>query len=135
MEWQKQALYKDFLTSLEDAAVGLAPLCPETPFSRGKSFGKVLAYLDRGVPVVGSDACEHGAFFDTDSGVITNNEAAWVTAIARLLEDAPRRAALAGCARSAFGRRLTAGAAAARLDRALRCGVVDTRQGARVAGG
>ena len=68
VEWRATSGYARYLRSFDDVAVGLAPLAPETPFSRGKSFGKVLAYLDRGAAVVASDAGEHGAIFDGRNG-------------------------------------------------------------------
>jgi len=113
VEWWKACPYRDYLDSFGDVAVGLAPLCPETPFSRGKSFGKVLAYLDRGVVVVGSDAGEHGAFFTGETGVITDDEAAWVDGIVRLLDAAAIRQEIAGAARECFAARLSVAAAAA----------------------
>ena len=113
--WRETARYRDYLASFDDVAVGLAPLCPETPFSRGKSFGKVLAYLDRGVPVVGSDACEHGAFFTRETGVITNDVEEWAVAIAQLLADTAERQVILGMAYGAFQRQLATAAAARSL--------------------
>lgn len=95
VEWRETCQYSDYLASFDDVALGLAPLCPEAPFSRGKSFGKVLAYFDARVPVIGSDACEHGAFFDDKTGVITNDTARWVKAGLALLENASARQAMA----------------------------------------
>ena len=63
VEWVRSCGYSDYLRHLDDVSLGMAPLSDQSPFSRGKSFGKVLAYLDRHVPVLASDACEHGAFF------------------------------------------------------------------------
>lgn len=115
LEWRSRSPYATYLNSFEDVAVGLAPLCPETPFSRGKSFGKVLAYLDRKVAVVASDAGEHGAFFSPRTGVVTNEPEAWVAAITGLLNDPSQRAALSGAATQAFHDRLSLRATAARL--------------------
>ena len=36
----------------EDVAVGLHPIAPDNPWSQGKSFGKILAYLVADVAVV-----------------------------------------------------------------------------------
>lgn len=112
IEWVENCRYDAYLASFDDVAIGLAPLSLETPFSRGKSFGKVLAYLDRRVPVVGSDACEHGAFFTPGTGVITNDSAAWVDALDRLLGDVSARQSMAEAAHGAFLERLTTKAAA-----------------------
>lgn len=119
VEWCRTSRYRDYLASFDDVAVGLAPLCPESPFSRGKSFGKVLAYLDRNVPVVGSDACEHGRFFTADTGVITNDPEAWADGVVALLGTASMREAMAEQAFAAFVARLSTTAAAARVDAVL----------------
>ncbi|MEM9843185.1 MAG: glycosyltransferase [Pseudomonadota bacterium] len=119
VEWVESCGYDAYLASFDDVAVGLAPLAPETPFSRGKSFGKVLAYLDRQVPVVGSASGEHGQFFTDKTGVITNDLAAWVDALDRLLGDASERQAMAEAAHGAFLDRLTTRAAAAAMDAVL----------------
>lgn len=116
LEWHPPMAYADYLASFDDVAVSLAPLCPETPFSRGKSFGKVLAALDRKVPVVGSDACEHGRFFKPETGVITNHPDAWVSSIVGLLSDPERRQGIADRAFDAFCDRLTVKAAARKID-------------------
>lgn len=128
LEWHPPMPYAAYLTSFDDVAVSLAPLCPDTPFSRGKSFGKVLAALDRKVPVVGSDACEHGAFFQPDTGIITNDVDLWVSSIIDLLSDPARRQGLADRAFRAFGEALTVQAAALRADEVLSGVICDGAQ-------
>ena len=125
VEWCKTLRYRDFLQSLDDVRVGLAPLCPETPFSRGKSFGKVLAYLDRGVPVVASDACEHGAFFTRATGVVSNDPEVWSRAIVRMIGDGALRRRMADAAFNDFRARLTDEVSARQADRLLRAIVSD----------
>ena len=120
VEWRARASYDTYLASFDDVAVGLAPLCPETPFSRGKSFGKVLAYLDRKVPVIGSDAGEHDAFFTVDTGEITNDRAAWGRRLLSLLDDPVRRQLQADAAFQAFQTRLQSAVAVRRVDEVLR---------------
>ncbi len=119
VEWCPKMAYRDFLASLDDVAIGLAPLSPETPFSRGKSFGKVLAYLDRGVPVIGSEACEHPAFFTPETGVITNAAEFWVAAIGRLLTAPAARQSMADAGFEAFRSRLSVSAASERVSAVL----------------
>lgn len=119
-EWRKKARYRDYLASFDDVAVGLAPLCPAAPFVRGKSFGKVLGYMDRHVPVMASDVCEHGAFFDEKTGVISNDPDVWVNALDRLLGDAAARQTMAEAAFARFRQRLSIGEAARRVDGILR---------------
>lgn len=120
VEWVEARKYGDYLASFDDVAVGLAPLSSETPFSRGKSFGKVLAYLDRKVPVIASDACEHGAFFTSKTGVVTNDRNLWVAAAIRLLDDPDLRTEIADAAHDAFRHRLSLDTAARMTDRILR---------------
>ncbi len=113
VDWYPSCSYGAYLASFDDVAIGLAPLCPDAPFSRGKSFGKVLGYLDRGVAVVGSDAGEHGAFFAAETGVITNDETLWVAEILRLLRAPDARQQMACAARADFKQALSVDAAAA----------------------
>lgn len=120
VEWWPRRSYRDYLRSFDDVSVGLAPLCTETPFSRGKSFGKVLAYLDRQVPVIGSDAGEHDAFFGPDTGVISNDPDFWVDRAAGLLGDADARARISAMAYRDFCSMLSIPAAAQGIDRVLR---------------
>ena len=119
VEWCKTSSISDYLASFDDVAIGLAPLATEAPFSRGKSFGKVLAYLDRAVPVVGSDACEHGRFFTPKTGVLSNDATHWVDALDRLLRDAAARQSMANAAFKAFQDRLSVAAAASGTDKVL----------------
>ena len=129
VEWLRTASYSDYLASFDDVALGLAPLCPEAPFNRGKSFGKVLAYLDREVPVLASVAGEFPAFFTPGLGVMSNAPGTWVSEGARLLGDPAARQAMAHAARAAFERQLSARAAATRMNRLLRrVSAVELRQ-------
>ncbi|MEY8842268.1 hypothetical protein AB9K41_24835, partial [Cribrihabitans sp. XS_ASV171] len=59
MELKPFMSYDEFLASLRDVAVGLSPVHPDSDFSKGKSFGKILAYLDAKVPVICSEAVDH----------------------------------------------------------------------------
>lgn len=120
VEWIEKRPFRDYMEAFSDVALGLAPLCPEAPFVRGKSFGKVLAYLEAQVPVIASAAGEHDRFFRADTGVITNDEDRWVAAALVLLADGAARGRLAQAAHEAFLARLTLDRAAARIDRILR---------------
>ena len=120
VQWLPEMDYDAFLASFDDVALGLSPIQPETPFSRGKSFGKVLAYLDRKVPVIASDEAEHAAFFTEKSGVITNDPEEWARRADQLLSDAELRQAMADAAFEDYKKRLSKGAVSARVDRILR---------------
>lgn len=112
--------YDDFLQSLRQVSVGLSPIAQTTPFSRGKSFGKILGYLDAHVPVIASDAADHALFFSEDTGVVSNDVAVWEDAAARLLTDPDARSAMANSAFARFQDELSIDAAAAKTDRFLR---------------
>lgn len=119
VDWRDTCDYQAYLASMEDAAVGLAPLCPETPFSRGKSFGKILSYLQAGVPVVASATGEPAQLFADGSGVLATDDAAWTREIIRLLDDPSARQAQAARGFAAFETRLTDVAAARALSNVL----------------
>ncbi|MEL7181902.1 MAG: hypothetical protein AAFN63_19110 [Pseudomonadota bacterium] len=123
VEWQPALPYKGFLRALEDVAVGLAPLAPDAPFSRGKSFGKILGYLDRQVPVLASDAGEPAAFFTVETGVLSNAVDVWSQEAKRLLEDADARQTMAAAASDAFEAQLSVAASARAMDRVLRAAI------------
>ena len=112
VEWVRAADYSTSLKSFDDVAIGLAPLCLQSRFSRGKGFGKILAYLDRKVVVVASDAAEPARFFTEETGALCGDEGQWVKAIVALLRDPGLRQAKADAGHAAFLRNLT-------LDRAV----------------
>lgn len=112
--------YGAFLQSLREVAVGLSPLIVTSPFSRGKSFGKILGYLDAGVPVICSDEADHALFFTADSGVVSNDSDVWIRSIVRLLNSPAARNTMAAHARRDFQARLTIDRAADLTDSFLR---------------
>ena len=75
-----------------------------------ESFGLVAREaMTCGVPVVASDVGEYGAFFDTATGVVSNDMSVWVTETARLLGSPDRRQRVADRAREAFCQQLSVG--------------------------
>jgi glycosyltransferase involved in cell wall biosynthesis len=113
--------YADYLRTLSSVAVGLQPVAPGSPFSQGKSFGKVLGYLSADVAIVASDAVDHPLFFrDGVSGMLVRDAHAMAEATAALLDDPDRRARMADAAHEDFKSKLSTEAAAASVDRALR---------------
>jgi Glycosyl transferases group 1 len=114
--------YKRFIGSLESVAVGLQPVCMEYPFSRGRSFGKVLAYLAADVAVVASDSVDHPLFFQNRvNGVLAPNQIElWVDGAAFLLEQPSLRAPMVARARADFLARLTTAVAAERVSDVLK---------------
>lgn len=113
--------YSSFLRSLDDVAVGLAPLVDVSGFSGGKSFGKVLAYMDRGIPVVTHPVVDHPLFFESGrNGAMAQTVEEWADVITELLADPILRQRLADAARYDLSQRLTVAEAAARVDAILR---------------
>lgn len=106
--------YEPFFQSLGSVAVGLHPVCPSSPFSRGKSFGKLLAYLAADVAIVTSNAVDHPLFFrDGVNGMLVDNSIeTWVDRCEQLLTQPALRQRLVEAARSDFLSRLTSEKAA-----------------------
>lgn len=100
--------YADYLKSLQEVAVGLHPLVNIGGFAGGKSFGKVLAYIISGVPVVTTPTVDHPLFFSQNkTGVMVKSEGEWIEAILKLLQQPDARQEMALSAREAFNARLT----------------------------
>ena len=101
--------YERFCQSLGSAAVGLHPVSVASEFSRGKSFGKLLAYLAADVAIVTSDAVDHPRFFrDGENGMLVPDDVdAWVDRCERLLMRPELRRRMVESARADFLRRLT----------------------------
>ena len=106
--------YQRFVRSLEEVAVGLQPVCIENEFSRGRSFGKLLAYMAANVAVVASDAVDHPLFFrNQESAVLLPSDpVAWARACDQLLAFPSERERMAEAARIDYMRRLTTAKAA-----------------------
>ena len=67
--------YKKLNKLMQKVDIGLAPLFPnKNAFSSGKSFGKILAYLNNEVIVFASDCLEHSKFFDDENGFLWSDE-------------------------------------------------------------
>lgn len=120
VEWCEKSQFSDYLQSFDDVAIGFAPLSEASPFSRGKSFGKVLAYLDRHVPVICSDAGEHSHFFGPDTGIMSNDPDVWVQGALQLLADPDTRQRMADTAFAMFRKELSQASAVSKIDRVLR---------------
>ena len=100
--------YVPFVRSLEQAAIGLQPVCLDNPFSRGKSFGKVLGYLAAGVAVVASHAVDHPLFFrHGHNGMLARDLEEWVDCCRFLLDNPDARGRMVENAYADFRRRLT----------------------------
>lgn len=113
--------YKKFIRSLETVAIGLQPICMSHPFSRGKSFGKLLAYMASGVAIVASDNLDHPLFFQHKfNGMLASeNLDDWTSCCRLLLVNADVREQIAQRGQTDLSRRLTTARAAELVDRVL----------------
>ncbi|WP_425093906.1 glycosyltransferase family protein [Tropicimonas sp. S265A] len=121
--------YADFIASLQETAVGLSAIIPSNAFSKGKSFGKILAYLSAGVPVIASDEVDHGAFFRPETGIVSNDPEVWAEKTIALLDDPALRNAMVQAAHADFRKHLTTEVAAEQLDRLCRA-ILEARKSA-----
>jgi hypothetical protein len=114
--------YQKLLTTLESVSIGLAPLVPEqSPFSAGKSFGKILAYLNTAVAVIASDCVDHPLFFQHgENGFLASTVAEWVESVEFLLAGPAECARIAAKAREDYIRHLSVQATAKKTDRLFR---------------
>ncbi|HEY9640983.1 MAG TPA: glycosyltransferase [Coleofasciculaceae cyanobacterium] len=114
--------YRKLLKTLEPVSIGLAPLVIEkSPFSAGKSFGKVLAYLNTYTAVVATDCVEHPLFFSSgNNGILVSTLAEWVEAVEFLLSHPDQMRRMGAKARADYVARLSTQEAARRTDQLLR---------------
>lgn len=89
--------YNDFIQLLTEGAVGMAPLTINGDcFNAGKSFGKILAYISAGVPVVASNEVDHTLFFQNgENGFLADEVKEWSDYIVKLLIDTGLRDSIA----------------------------------------
>ena len=112
--------YRHFVRSLAGAAIGLQPICTSYRFSQGKSFGKVLAYIVAGVPVVASDEVDHARFFrNGENGFLVKTLPDWVDACRRLLADPELRVEIAEQAYKDLAEHLSTQAVAKKVGQVL----------------
>ena len=97
----------EYHKSLESCAVGLHPIALGNSFSKGKSFGKLNSYIQRGVPIVTQRALDYPDFFiDNQSAMLAETEEEWAGKIKILLENPILRDHLAANALSSFQKEL-----------------------------
>ena len=122
--------YDTYLQKNAEAAVGLNPIDLDKPFHRGKSFGKVLAYLYGRTPTVASPLLEMPHFFtDGINGRLVENDCdAWISAIEQLLDHPVERQRLADAAYEHFRNYLSTEVVSRQYDAMLRR-VIDQAEG------
>lgn len=108
--------YTKFVKSLGSIAIGLQPVLRQNPFSLGKSFGKLLAYMAADVAVVASDEVDHPLFFrNGETGMLVATVDEWAEACLFLLNNPQERGRMVKAARADFLKLLTTQAVAARM--------------------
>lgn len=114
--------YEQYLDKVSFAAVGLQVISPDNGFSKGKSFGKVLAYLAGQVAVVVSNSVDHPALFqDGENGFLADPDVqTWIDRIETLLVDKQTRKRIALAGRVTLDSQLTTTIFARKLDAVLR---------------
>lgn len=124
--------YARFVSSMQAHAIGLQPIVMTNPFSRGKSFGKVLAYLVAGVAVIATDELDHGAFFTNglDGLLMPHDAPRWAEACSQMLDDPELRARIGRDGQHSLEKRLTTQASSIALAAVL--GLAADRHDARV---
>lgn len=120
LEWLEAMPYQKFVASLQDAAVGLSPIVEQSKFSRGKSFGKILGYLDAQVPVICSNAADHDLFFNENTGLVSDDPCAWAEKIDFWLNDTDERQKVSDLAFQNFKTRLSTHTAAKIISEQIR---------------
>lgn len=115
--------YVEFVRSLSEVTVAICPLCDSNPFSRGKSFGKVLACMAAPTPMVLPSAVDYPLFFSHGNNgmlVDSTNVRGWVENVLALLDSSEQRERICNQAASDYMARLTTAKAAHLTDRFLR---------------
>lgn len=114
--------YADYLARVAECAIGLQPVAPQSEFSQGKSFGKLLAYLSGQVAVVASNAVDHPLFFrdGVNGRLVGHDPSSWTEAIVALLDDPEARSQMAMNGFEGYRSRLTTERYASLLDAILR---------------
>jgi glycosyltransferase involved in cell wall biosynthesis len=108
--------YSKFVKSLGTIAIGLQPVLRDNPFSLGKSFGKLLAYMAANVAVVASDEVDHPLFFrHGETGMLVTTVDEWAEACLFLLNNPEERGRMVKAARADFLAQLTTHAVAAKM--------------------
>lgn len=88
------------ITSVQAMDIGIMPL-PDEPWARGKSGYKLVQYMACGLPVVASPVGVNSTIVEEGvSGLLATDPAEWHTALTRLIDDAPLRAAMGQAGRT-----------------------------------
>jgi NAD(P)-dependent dehydrogenase (short-subunit alcohol dehydrogenase family) len=114
--------YHKFLKTIEMASIGLAPLVPSNAAHiAGKSFGKVLSYLNGRAVTIASDYVDYPLFFQNGlNGYLASSAEEFADRIELLLSDGELREKITERAYRDYVEKLSTSAAAVRMDRFIR---------------
>ena len=113
--------YPKMLKLLSNASVGIDIIDKGSAYNQAKSFGKVLAYMRTGTPVVATNTAEYPHFFKNGiNGFLVNSLDEWVDAIANLLLDGDLRERIARSAWEDFRKQLSIENLSKKVDTFLR---------------
>ncbi len=103
--------------------VGLLPL-PDTPWTRRKLYLKLVQYMALGIPPVATPLGANTTMIDDgESGLLARDDAEWITAVERLVEDPDLRARMGERAAEVAHARYTLQANAEKIVAAFRSGL------------
>jgi hypothetical protein len=114
--------YQKFLNLVRMVSIGLAPLMSaRSEFSAGKSFGKILGYLDCRAAIVASDSADHALFIRSgENGFLAATAEEFGSKIDLLLADGNLREQIALRAHGDYIEKLSIASVAQKLDGVLR---------------
>lgn len=113
--------YADYLGTIAQTPIGLHPVRLENEYARGKSFGKILSYINASTAVVTDDVPDHSDFFTHQSnGMLASTVDEYVQSITYLLDHPAERESMTDRAYSDFLTQLATPIAAKKLDTAIR---------------
>ena len=114
--------YQKFLRTLEMVSIGLAPIVPSNAAHIvGKSFGKILSYLNCRAATVASDFADHPLFFQNGiNGYLASGPEEFAECIELLLSDGELREQIAERAYKDYIDKLSTHAAAKKTDNFIR---------------
>jgi glycosyltransferase involved in cell wall biosynthesis len=114
--------YRKFLKTMEMVSIGLAPLVPSNEaLTGGKSFGKILSYLNSGAATVASNVADHPLFFEHGvNGYLASSPNEFAECVELLLSNGELRDQIARRAYRDYIDKLSIDVAARKMDGFMR---------------
>jgi glycosyltransferase involved in cell wall biosynthesis len=80
--------YKEYMRILASCPIGLHPICLDNPYSKGKSFGKILSYMVANTCVVTNDVPDHNEVLSHgENAMIAENCSDYADSLSHLLDN------------------------------------------------